>query len=80
MAEVHRRRRLVEADPDRPLRERNRRTVACARCRSRKLRCDREYPTLFSRCRANKAAAECTLRRWFSMAAASHRVACRVCL
>lgn len=44
-------------DPDERPRKRRRRTISCARCRYRKVRCDREYPTC-TRCRKTKK--ECT--------------------
>ena len=43
--------------PERP-RKRRRRTMACTQCRSRKMRCDREYPTC-SRCLKNKTPTKC---------------------
>lgn len=46
------------SQPDRP-RKRRRRTMACTQCRSRKLRCDREYPTC-SRCLKSKTPTKCT--------------------
>ncbi|KAJ5161077.1 hypothetical protein N7492_006469 [Penicillium capsulatum] len=49
--------------PDRP-RKRRRRTMACAQCRSRKLRCDREYPTC-SRCLKSRNPTKCTYEDGF---------------
>lgn len=45
-------------------RKRRRRTVACLQCRSRKLKCDREYPTC-SRCLKGKNPGECTYEDGF---------------
>lgn len=64
MTDAQRPKRLLEADPDRPPRKRNRRTVACSRCRFRKLRCDREYPTC-SRCLKSKTPVQCTYEGGF---------------
>ncbi|KAJ5197988.1 uncharacterized protein N7498_007105 [Penicillium cinerascens] len=49
--------------PERP-RKRRRRTVACTQCRSRKMRCDREYPAC-SRCLKNKTPTKCTYEDGF---------------
>lgn len=57
---------LPPADPDpanpqsetRP-RKRRRRTVACTQCRTRKLKCDREYPTC-GRCLKSRVPERCT--------------------
>ena len=45
------------SDPPRA-RKRRRRTMACTQCRSRKLRCDREYP-ICGRCQKSKTPAQC---------------------
>ncbi|KAJ5111236.1 hypothetical protein N7532_001771 [Penicillium argentinense] len=44
--------------------KRRRRTMACQPCRSRKLRCDREYPTC-SRCLKSRAPTNCTYEDGF---------------
>ena len=49
--------------PDRP-RKRRRRTMACMQCRSRKLRCDREYPTC-GRCLKSRTPTKCTYEDGF---------------
>ncbi|KAJ5594202.1 uncharacterized protein N7459_000410 [Penicillium hispanicum] len=49
--------------PDRP-RKRRRRTMACRQCRSRKLRCDREYPTC-GRCLKSRTPTKCTYEDGF---------------
>ncbi|KAJ5334595.1 hypothetical protein N7541_004437 [Penicillium brevicompactum] len=49
--------------PDR-VRKRRRRTMACTQCRSRKLKCDREYPTC-SRCLKSKTPTKCTYEDGF---------------
>lgn len=49
--------------PARP-RKRRRRTMACMQCRSRKLRCDREYPTC-SRCLKSRTPTKCTYEDGF---------------
>jgi hypothetical protein len=49
--------------PERP-RKRRRRTMACMQCRSRKLRCDREYPTC-SRCLKSRTPTKCTYEDGF---------------
>lgn len=49
--------------PDRP-RKRRRRTMACTQCRSRKLRCDREYPTC-TRCLKSRTPTKCTYEDGF---------------
>ncbi|OJJ48670.1 hypothetical protein ASPZODRAFT_93608 [Penicilliopsis zonata CBS 506.65] len=46
------------------VRKRRRRTMACTQCRSRKLRCDREYPTC-GRCRKSKTPTKCTYEDGF---------------
>ena len=51
------------SDPPRA-RKRRRRTMACTQCRSRKLRCDREYP-ICSRCQKSKNPAQCTYEDGF---------------
>ncbi|KAJ5769240.1 hypothetical protein N7520_003799 [Penicillium odoratum] len=51
------------AQADRP-RKRRRRTMACTQCRSRKLRCDREYPTC-GRCLKSKVSTQCTYEDGF---------------
>lgn len=48
---------------DRP-RKRRRRTMACTQCRSRKLRCDREYPTC-TRCLKSRTPTKCTYEDGF---------------
>ncbi|KAJ5469678.1 hypothetical protein N7539_009296 [Penicillium diatomitis] len=48
---------------DRP-RKRRRRTMACTQCRSRKLRCDREYPTC-TRCMKSRTPSKCTYEDGF---------------
>lgn len=53
MADVH---QLV---PEQRVRKRRRRTVACTQCRSRKLRCDREYPVC-GRCVKSRTPGKCT--------------------
>lgn len=45
------------------VRKRHRRTVACSQCRSRKLRCTREYPC--ERCVKNKTPNKCTYEDGF---------------
>lgn len=45
-------------------RKRRRRTLACTQCRSRKLRCDREYPAC-GRCQKSKSASACTYEDGF---------------
>ncbi|KAJ5909779.1 hypothetical protein N7504_004422 [Penicillium tannophilum] len=59
MEEVH----DFGTQPDRP-RKRRRRTMACTQCRSRKLRCDREYPTC-GRCLKSRAPTKCTYEDGF---------------
>ncbi|KAJ6031078.1 hypothetical protein N7540_001810 [Penicillium herquei] len=59
MEEVH----SFGAQADRP-RKRRRRTMACTQCRSRKLRCDREYPTC-GRCLKSRAPTKCTYEDGF---------------
>ncbi|KAL5359767.1 hypothetical protein BJX96DRAFT_174658 [Aspergillus floccosus] len=46
------------------VRKRRRRTVACTQCRSRKLRCDREYP-ICGRCQKSKTPSKCTYEDGF---------------
>lgn len=48
---------------DRP-RKRRRRTMACTQCRSRKLKCDREYPTC-GRCQKSRTPNNCTYEDGF---------------
>ncbi len=48
---------------DRP-RKRRRRTMACTQCRSRKLRCDRAYPTC-TRCLKSRTPTKCTYEDGF---------------
>ncbi|KAJ5885243.1 hypothetical protein N7495_009753 [Penicillium taxi] len=45
-------------------RKRRRRTMACTQCRSRKLKCDREYPSC-SRCLKSRTPTECTYEDGF---------------
>ncbi|CAG7937206.1 unnamed protein product [Penicillium nalgiovense] len=51
------------AQPER-VRKRRRRTMACTQCRTRKLRCDREYPTC-SRCLKSRTPSKCTYEDGF---------------
>ncbi|KAI2697960.1 CAZyme family GH43 [Penicillium roqueforti] len=51
------------AQPER-VRKRRRRTMACTQCRTRKLRCDREYPTC-SRCLKSRTPNKCTYEDGF---------------
>ncbi|KAJ5780576.1 hypothetical protein N7457_005736 [Penicillium paradoxum] len=51
------------AQPER-VRKRRRRTMACTQCRTRKLRCDREYPTC-SRCLKSRTPTKCTYEDGF---------------
>lgn len=53
----------AHVQPDR-VRKRRRRTMACTQCRSRKLKCDREYPTC-SRCLKSKTPTQCTYEDGF---------------
>ncbi|PLB52775.1 putative C6 transcription factor [Aspergillus steynii IBT 23096] len=46
------------------VRKRRRRTMACTQCRSRKLRCDREYP-ICGRCQKGKSPSSCTYEDGF---------------
>ncbi|KAJ5306154.1 hypothetical protein PENANT_c024G08981 [Penicillium antarcticum] len=46
------------------VRKRRRRTMACTQCRTRKLRCDREYPTC-SRCLKSRTPNKCTYEDGF---------------
>ncbi|KAJ5372489.1 hypothetical protein N7517_004495 [Penicillium concentricum] len=46
------------------VRKRRRRTMACTQCRTRKLRCDREYPTC-SRCLKSRTPSKCTYEDGF---------------
>jgi hypothetical protein len=48
----------AHAETTRP-RKRRRRTVACTQCRTRKLKCDREYPTC-GRCLKSRTPGRCT--------------------
>lgn len=50
--------------PEHRVRKRRRRTVACVQCRSRKLRCDREYPSC-GRCLKSKTPTKCTYEDGF---------------
>lgn len=50
--------------PEQRVRKRRRRTMACTQCRSRKLRCDREYPTC-GRCLKSKTPTKCTYEDGF---------------
>ncbi|RDW86771.1 putative C6 transcription factor [Aspergillus mulundensis] len=50
--------------PEQRIRKRRRRTIACSQCRSRKLKCDREYPTC-GRCLKSKAPAKCSYEDGF---------------
>lgn len=52
------------SDPAPRARKRRRRTMACTQCRSRKLRCDREYP-ICGRCQKSKTPAQCTYEDGF---------------
>lgn len=61
MADVQRASNVPQ--PERP-RKRRRRTMACMQCRSRKLRCDREYPTC-GRCSKSKTPTKCTYEDGF---------------
>lgn len=53
-----------EPQPKQRVRKRRRRTMACTQCRSRKLRCDREYP-ICGRCQKNKSPTSCTYEDGF---------------
>ncbi|CAG7925158.1 unnamed protein product [Penicillium olsonii] len=53
----------AHGQPDR-VRKRRRRTMACTQCRSRKLKCDREYPTC-SRCLKSRTPSKCTYEDGF---------------
>jgi hypothetical protein len=53
----------MNSQPDR-VRKRRRRTMACTQCRTRKLRCDREYPTC-SRCLKSRTPNKCTYEDGF---------------
>ncbi|KAL4921829.1 hypothetical protein BDW62DRAFT_173474 [Aspergillus aurantiobrunneus] len=46
------------------VRKRRRRTIACSQCRSRKLKCDREYPTC-GRCLKSKTPTKCSYEDGF---------------
>ncbi|KAJ0426287.1 putative C6 transcription factor [Aspergillus carlsbadensis] len=46
------------------VRKRRRRTIACSQCRSRKLKCDREYPTC-GRCLKGKSPTKCSYEDGF---------------
>lgn len=50
--------------PEQRPRKRRRRTMACLQCRSRKLKCDREYPTC-GRCMKSKTPTKCTYEDGF---------------
>lgn len=52
------------SDPPPRARKRRRRTMACTQCRSRKLRCDREYP-ICGRCQKSKTPTQCTYEDGF---------------
>ncbi|KAE8153974.1 C6 transcription factor [Aspergillus avenaceus] len=54
----------MEPPPEQRVRKRRRRTMACTQCRSRKLRCDREYPTC-GRCQKSKTPIKCTYEDGF---------------
>jgi hypothetical protein len=53
----------VNTQPER-VRKRRRRTMACTQCRTRKLRCDREYPTC-TRCLKSRTPNKCTYEDGF---------------
>lgn len=55
---------MVPRPPDQRPRKRRRRTMACMQCRSRKLKCDREYPTC-GRCMKSKTPTKCTYEDGF---------------
>ncbi|KAL1981751.1 hypothetical protein VTN96DRAFT_2178 [Rasamsonia emersonii] len=55
---------MPDPEPQERPRKRRRRTVACTQCRSRKLKCDREYPTC-SRCIKSGTPAKCTYEDGF---------------
>ncbi|KAL4879642.1 putative C6 transcription factor [Aspergillus karnatakaensis] len=59
---------MADTQPQPPqqqrVRKRRRRTIACAQCRSRKLKCDREYPTC-GRCLKSKAPTKCSYEDGF---------------
>lgn len=50
--------------PEQRVRKRRRRAIACAQCRSRKLKCDREYPTC-GRCIKSKTPTKCSYEDGF---------------
>lgn len=50
--------------PEHRVRKRRRRTMACTQCRSRKLRCDREYPVC-GRCVKSQTPEKCTYEDGF---------------
>ncbi|KAL3453445.1 putative C6 transcription factor [Aspergillus insuetus] len=56
----------VQPPPQQPhrVRKRRRRTIACSQCRSRKLKCDREYPTC-GRCLKGKSPTKCSYEDGF---------------
>lgn len=54
----------IPPPPEHRARKRRRRTMACTQCRSRKLRCDREYPVC-GRCQKSKFPAACTYEDGF---------------
>ncbi|KAL3463014.1 hypothetical protein BJX64DRAFT_132050 [Aspergillus heterothallicus] len=56
----------VQPPPQQPhrVRKRRRRTIACSQCRSRKLKCDREYPTC-GRCAKGKSPTKCSYEDGF---------------
>lgn len=53
-----------DPQPEQRVRKRRRRTMACTQCRSRKLRCDREYPVC-GRCQKGKSPSSCTYEDGF---------------
>ncbi|PYH98263.1 hypothetical protein BO71DRAFT_371435 [Aspergillus ellipticus CBS 707.79] len=56
---------LLDPQSQQPrVRKRRRRTMACMQCRSRKLRCDREYPVC-GRCQKSKTPSRCTYEDGF---------------
>ncbi|RAL12343.1 putative C6 transcription factor [Aspergillus homomorphus CBS 101889] len=54
----------LQQQPQQRVRKRRRRTMACMQCRSRKLRCDREYPVC-GRCQKSKTPTRCTYEDGF---------------
>jgi hypothetical protein len=55
---------LPASTPESRPRKRRRRTVACTQCRTRKLKCDREYPTC-GRCMKSRTPGRCTYEDGF---------------